>query len=183
MWVLYLAIAAGLIVAVYILWQLHVVERRENNQARQRVEARTGSKANNCEVCTRTPASIQWIPYAWCGTKVRKYAVADHFRLCKSCGDVAWRNGAEWIAEAQLARKDGPSPQTGPTEYRAYLQSPEWQAKRKDALARAGHRCQISAAHHGPFDVHHNSYDRLGAEEPEDLVVLCRECHKLFHGK
>ena len=31
--------------------------------------------------------------------------------------------------------------------------------------------------------MHHRTYDNLGDEEPEDLVVLCRKCHATFHGK
>lgn len=30
------------------------------------------------------------------------------------------------------------------------------------------------------LDVHHRTYERLGNESPDDLTVLCRDCHKLF---
>ncbi|MFF8819121.1 HNH endonuclease [Leucobacter sp. NPDC015123] len=30
-------------------------------------------------------------------------------------------------------------------------------------------------------DLHHITYDRLGAEEHEDLWPLCRGCHTLIH--
>jgi len=33
------------------------------------------------------------------------------------------------------------------------------------------------------LEVHHNSYAHVGREAPEDLVVLCGECHATFHGK
>jgi hypothetical protein len=29
--------------------------------------------------------------------------------------------------------------------------------------------------------VHHRSYARLGFEQPEDVVVLCRSCHTRHH--
>jgi hypothetical protein len=66
--------------------------------------------------------------------------------------------------------------------YRAYLQSDAWRERRARTLAEAGGSCQLDASHQGPFDVHHNSYERLGAELPSDLVVLCRSCHGRHHG-
>ncbi len=32
------------------------------------------------------------------------------------------------------------------------------------------------------IDVHHNTYARIFHEEPDDLAVLCKTCHKLRHG-
>jgi 5-methylcytosine-specific restriction endonuclease McrA len=31
--------------------------------------------------------------------------------------------------------------------------------------------------------VHHLTYERLGSEHPDDLITLCRTCHKLDHGR
>jgi len=33
------------------------------------------------------------------------------------------------------------------------------------------------------LDVHHKTYERIGAEKPGDLVVLCRACHGQEHEK
>jgi 5-methylcytosine-specific restriction endonuclease McrA len=63
-----------------------------------------------------------------------------------------------------------------------YRNQPEWQQRRRQALARAGYRCQMGASHDGPLDVHHNTYQNYGDERLEDLVVLCRSCHQTFHG-
>ena len=51
------------------------------------------------------------------------------------------------------------------------------------ALQRAGYKCQACSTKKEILDVHHNSYDRLGAEEPQDLIVLCRTCHGRVHNK
>lgn len=67
--------------------------------------------------------------------------------------------------------------------YREYLKSPYWKRTRKKALQRASYRCQICSSKDEILDVHHNSYDRLGAEDPSDLIVLCRPCHSKVHGK
>jgi 5-methylcytosine-specific restriction endonuclease McrA len=64
--------------------------------------------------------------------------------------------------------------------YREYLQSPEWQGTRDDALHQAKHRCCICNSRH-QLEVHHRTYERIGHERPDDLTVLCRPCHALFH--
>jgi len=32
------------------------------------------------------------------------------------------------------------------------------------------------------LEVHHNTYDRLWCEDPEDLAVVCADCHGTHHG-
>lgn len=65
-------------------------------------------------------------------------------------------------------------------QYLEYLQTDHWKQTRQAALERAGHRCQLCATTEH-LQVHHNSYANLGNEKPEDLVVLCRKHHELFH--
>jgi 5-methylcytosine-specific restriction endonuclease McrA len=64
--------------------------------------------------------------------------------------------------------------------YKKYLLSSKWRATANDAIERAGYRCQVCG---NPFrlQVHHNTYRNLGKEQPEDLCVLCKDCHELFH--
>lgn len=66
--------------------------------------------------------------------------------------------------------------------YREYLQTPEWQERRGEALMRAQGRCQVCNKPYN-LDVHHRTYERRGAEAPDDLTVLCRTCHATFHGR
>jgi hypothetical protein len=63
------------------------------------------------------------------------------------------------------------------------LDSPQWKARRKVELDRAGHRCQACNASGDDIvlDVHHRTYDRVGNEGPADLIVLCRKCHGAIH--
>lgn len=65
--------------------------------------------------------------------------------------------------------------------YRTYLDSDAWRDRRRHLLRRVGYRCQVCNGS-GRLDVHHRTYVRLGHEHPEDLTVLCRTCHRLFHG-
>lgn len=64
---------------------------------------------------------------------------------------------------------------------REYLRTPEWRRTRAAALVRAGHRCSLDRSHTDGLEVHHNTYERVGAELASDLVVLCRSCHRLHH--
>lgn len=65
--------------------------------------------------------------------------------------------------------------------YKDYLHTPHWKRKRESKLRAVGHRCQVCDRRSGTLDVHHRTYDRLGKELDEDLTVLCRECHNIFH--
>lgn len=65
-------------------------------------------------------------------------------------------------------------------QHRAYLRSPEWKGRRKDALVAAGGRCQDCGATRD-LHVHHLTYKRHGRELPRDLRVLCARCHRGRH--
>jgi len=67
--------------------------------------------------------------------------------------------------------------------YKEYLETGEWQNARKRALKAAGYKCQLCGAENTELDVHHNNYDRLGLERPDDIIVLCKACHAKQHNK
>lgn len=71
-------------------------------------------------------------------------------------------------------------------DYAEYLQSPQWRSKRPYYLGKAMYRCQLCNKAGGPdgrgLDVHHRTYERVGAEIDADLIVLCRDCHSRHHG-
>lgn len=62
-----------------------------------------------------------------------------------------------------------------------YMEQPEWQQRRRQALARAGYKCQACSGRDTTLDCHHNSYQNYGNERPHDLIVLCRPCHQRLH--
>lgn len=67
-------------------------------------------------------------------------------------------------------------------DYYAYLKSPEWQVCRRMMLDHARHRCQLcNGTRH--LQVHHRTYERLGREHFQDLIVLCDACHAKHHDK
>lgn len=68
--------------------------------------------------------------------------------------------------------------------YKEYLLTAAWRKKRQEAFARCGNRCQLCGVPlylYGRWHVHHNNYKNLGCEKPEDLIVLCKDCHGRFH--
>jgi hypothetical protein len=83
---------------------------------------------------------------------------------------------ARWLAE-------------GTFSYRSFLASPVWARTRRTALYRAAHRCQAvdSSGHRcearSGLEVHHLTYARVGDEDWDDLVVLCRAHHAATHGR
>ena len=65
-------------------------------------------------------------------------------------------------------------------EYDDYLNTPWWKnirRKRIDYDDMKCHDCGTSKS----LTVHHLTYDTLGCESLEDLVTLCRDCHKRRH--
>lgn len=64
--------------------------------------------------------------------------------------------------------------------YREYLSSEEWNARRTLALTRVEFRCQLCNSEER-VEVHHRTYERIGRELPTDLTVLCHACHSTFH--
>lgn len=71
----------------------------------------------------------------------------------------------------------------GYSSYQAYLNSPHWKKIRLEALDRADWRCMLCNTCAGPLHVHHRTYDRIGNEDPTDVIVLCSTHHGMFHGK
>ena len=70
------------------------------------------------------------------------------------------------------------------TNYLAYLHSPIWTFTALAAKERANWRCQGKDCRRKyGLEVHHTTYDRLGRERPDDLVVLCEDCHAKIHGR
>ena len=81
-------------------------------------------------------------------------------------------------------------------DYRNYLLSAKWLARRERRLKLAGYRCEYQVdmwpdppdktwsercKTTGGLEVHHLHYDTLGSEEDGDLEVLCRFHHLLSH--
>ena len=105
----------------------------------------------------------------------------DATLLCASCFELRLQVHNEEQRLGRLARQ-ARTAQLRRMLFAEYRIQPEWQARRAATLARAGYRCQACGEGGVRLDVHHNTYDRYGDESTFDLVVLCDQCHGLFHG-
>jgi hypothetical protein len=65
--------------------------------------------------------------------------------------------------------------------YTDYLQTDAWKERARAAKDRAGWRCAVCPSGVN-LEAHHRTYERVGCELPEDLVVLCGWCHRRHHG-
>lgn len=66
-------------------------------------------------------------------------------------------------------------------KYLDYLKSLEWDKKRQKVLMRDKFRCVHCCATRA-LQVHHKTYARLYDELLEDLITLCKKCHRTEHG-
>lgn len=69
-------------------------------------------------------------------------------------------------------------------EYYEYIQSEKWKTLSGTFKKQAGNCCQHCGCDgkSNILDIHHVSYENFGNESYEDILVLCRDCHKKVHG-
>jgi len=82
-------------------------------------------------------------------------------------------------------QNSGKNNRIGRVNYHAYLQSEHWIRFRRKALAFHGNRCLTCGA--SPSDatlqVHHRNYGCLWHETMDDVLILCKTCHRNHHKK
>jgi hypothetical protein len=64
--------------------------------------------------------------------------------------------------------------------YPKYLRSDHWRTLSAAKVEDVGFRCE-RCKRRTQLEVHHMTYERLGAERLSDLRVLCRSCHEKHH--
>lgn len=66
--------------------------------------------------------------------------------------------------------------------YNAYLETAEWKKRRDLVIRRDGNVCRGCLTNRAT-QVHHLTYEHVGAELLWELVAICDECHALAHPK
>ncbi len=66
-------------------------------------------------------------------------------------------------------------------EYEEYLASPEWKLFRHNIIMARGKQCQSCLATGCRIDLHHKHYKNFKNERPEDVILLCADCHVSLH--
>lgn len=80
----------------------------------------------------------------------------------------------EWIKSAnELWKKDREK----------YYQTEHWKRLSRETRKFYQNKCRICNKSVGELNVHHNSYENLGRETFNDLILLCKSCHKKYHNK
>lgn len=64
--------------------------------------------------------------------------------------------------------------------YEEYLASDVWKSKRLERLKIDGHQCTVCGSK-SELCVHHITYNNLYEEKMEDLITLCKKCHREEH--
>lgn len=64
--------------------------------------------------------------------------------------------------------------------YESYIQSEDWKRKRQERLDFAMYCCELCSSPN-EIEVHHRTYKNLGDERLNDMIVLCKICHSIFH--
>jgi hypothetical protein len=127
------------------------------------------SGISNCKNCTE------------CGKPLRQKDINAHRNVCKTCRKKRRKLGKQRNTLKRIPITTKKKERTLSKEYLDYISSPEWQTKRLRILEYYGNKCAV-CNRGGLVDVHHRTYERFKRELDTDLILLCRKCHKLFHG-
>jgi 5-methylcytosine-specific restriction endonuclease McrA len=65
-------------------------------------------------------------------------------------------------------------------DYKTYLQSEQWKLIRDTALDLYDNKCILCDSTDN-LNVHHKTYKNIGNEDIDDLIVLCKRCHRKHH--
>ena len=63
--------------------------------------------------------------------------------------------------------------------YLEHLKSIYWATLKKKVIKRRGYQCEKCHAVSVRLDLHHEHYKTFGKERQKDVVLLCRNCHKV----
>jgi len=113
-----------------------------------------------------------------CGAYPRR-SMAEHMKAEHS-GRWWTEAGQKAIVRRWKQRRQGKHTRgLPPGGYAAYIDSPQWKKKARK-IKRKRNRCEVCGCR-DRLQVHHLNYDRLGHERPDDLLVLCEDCHIALH--
>lgn len=167
-------------------------EKREHLEAERRNAQEFNDAITGAEWLAGAPVSEAMRDVAWECWRQDLDATRALFKWLLDTKELGQSNLLE-LLEAKLTvtaatratntrrRRDPTGDRVWTGTYDEYLASPEWRSRREWALERADRRCQLCNTTRTPLHVHHRTYERLGAELPSDVIVLCGQCHQTFH--
>lgn len=68
-------------------------------------------------------------------------------------------------------------------DYYTYLRTDKWRNKARERLQLDGYKCKACgrSSDQVTLNVHHLTYRNIGHEPLDDLITLCKDCHKNHH--
>lgn len=92
-----------------------------------------------------------------------------HLRYCAEC--------AEPVMAAATSYHFFNGRNEFPDRYQQRISSAQWKSFKNDVIEQRGNRCEHCAKESTSLALHHVHYRSLGSEKPEDVRLLCHECH------
>ncbi len=150
--------------------------------------------------CEHQNVRMVWTEYSNYGERYQRPQLRNYCEDCHECVGGPLKHSLANPDTPTLTREEATREQTRREEYwrerdiererqaeqrradyEAYLQTQEWADRRALIFTRSGGVCegcrQAAAA-----EVHHLTYEHVGAEFLWELVAICRECHERVHG-
>jgi hypothetical protein len=99
-----------------------------------------------------------------------RHPTNSHLRYCQECAEpvIARANGYHFFN----GRNDFPD------RYHQRISSAQWKTLKRKVIEERGSRCERCERVSASLHLHHVHYRSLGSEQPEDVELLCAECHK-----
>jgi len=66
-------------------------------------------------------------------------------------------------------------------KYKSYIVSMKWKIFKRGIVKTRGNVCERCGTKTNKLDLHHKTYARLFNELPQDVMLLCRDCHNEIH--
>lgn len=73
-----------------------------------------------------------------------------------------------------------PEPERKFIDYFEWMKSPAWRRIRNRKMKESGYKCELCGSAKN-LHVHHITYENIGHEPMDDLLVVCNKCHKKLH--
>jgi hypothetical protein len=98
-----------------------------------------------------------------------RHPTHSHHRYCQECAEpvIQRANGYHFFN----GRNDFPD------RYHQHVSSAQWKFLKRTIIEQRGNRCERCLQDSASLALHHVHYRSLGNEQPEDVELLCRECH------
>jgi hypothetical protein len=93
----------------------------------------------------------------------------SHLRYCQEC--------AEPVIEAANSYHCLNGRNDFPDRYHQHVSSAQWKILKREVIEQRGNRCERCGQVSASLELHHVHYRSLGSEQPDDVELLCPECH------